>query len=216
MKRSATRGIIGKLLSPFPCPEGVVAAWLRGAAARAPDRVRSLVVRTRSDPTPLFRQVQDAIWSVDKDQPVARVATMSQLVAISAAERRFALILFEAFAAVALVLAGIGIYGVLSGSVAERTREIGVRTALGASRSGILSLILRQGLSLTGVGVGLGLAGAFAATRVIETLLFGVSRLDPVTYVGVVVVLAGTALIACWLPARRASLVDPVITLRAE
>jgi putative ABC transport system permease protein len=117
---------------------------------------------------------------------------------------------------VALALAAIGIYGVLSGSVAERTREIGVRTALGASRKGILSLILRQGLSLTGAGVVLGLAGAYVATRVIETLLFGVSRLDPVTYLGVVLLLAGTALVACWLPARRASLVDPAITLRAE
>jgi putative ABC transport system permease protein len=182
----------------------------------APDRVRSLVVRTRTDPSQLALPVRNAIWSVDKDQPVARVATMDQLLAISAAERRFAFILFEAFAIVALALAAIGIYGVLSGSVAERTREIGVRTALGASRKGILSLILRQGLSLTGAGVVLGLAGAYVATRVIETLLFGVSRLDPVTYLGVVLLLAGTALVACWLPARRASLVDPAITLRAE
>jgi putative ABC transport system permease protein len=141
---------------------------------------------------------------------------MEELIAISAAERRFALVLFEAFAIVALILAAIGIYGVLSGSVAERTREIGVRTALGASRSGILSLILRQGLSLTGVGVLLGVAGALAATRLIETLLFGVSRLDPVTYAGVVLLLTATALVACWLPARRASLVDPAITLRTE
>jgi putative ABC transport system permease protein len=209
-------GVVGDVKQASLAVDGGDAVYIAAPQWYAPDRVRSLVVRTRSDPTQLFRRVQDAIWSVDKDQPVARVATMSQLVAISAAERRFALILFEAFAAVALVLAGIGIYGVLSGSVAERTREIGVRTALGASRSGILSLILRQGLSLTGVGVVLGLAGAFAATRVIETLLFGVSRLDPVTYAGVVVLLAGTALVACWLPARRASQVDPVITLRAE
>jgi putative ABC transport system permease protein len=192
------------------------AVYIPASQWYSPDRVRSLIVRTSGDPARLFPQVRDAVWSVDKDQPVSRVATMDALVATSEAQRRFALILFEAFAIVALVLAGIGIYGVLSGSVAERTREIGVRTALGASRGGILSLILRQGLSLTGVGVVLGLAGAFAATRVIETLLFGVSRLDPVTYVGVVVVLAITALVACWLPARRASLVDPVITLRAE
>jgi putative ABC transport system permease protein len=209
-------GVVGEVKQASLAVDGGDAIYIAAPQWYAPDRVRSLVVRTRSDPTQLFRQVQDAIWSVDKDQPVVRVATMSQLVATSAAERRFALILFEAFAVVALVLAGIGIYGVLSGSVAERTREIGVRTALGASRSGILSLILRQGLSLTGVGVVLGLAGAFAATRVIETLLFGVSRLDPVTYAGVVVLLAGTALVACWLPARRASQVDPVITLRAE
>lgn len=182
----------------------------------SPDRVRSLVVRTSTDPASLSLQVRNAIWSVDKDQPVARVATMEELIAVSAAERRFALVLFEAFAIVALILAAIGIYGVLSGSVAERTREIGVRTALGASRSGILSLILRQGLSLTGIGVVLGVAGALAATRVIETLLFGVSRLDPVTYLGVVALLTGTSLVACWLPARRAARVDPAVTLRSE
>jgi len=209
-------GVVGDVKQASLAVDGGDAIYIPAPQWYAPDRVRSLVVRTRTEPTQLFLQVRNAVWSVDKDQPVARVATMSQLVAISAAERRFVLILFEAFAIVALVLAGIGIYGVLSGSVAERTREIGVRTALGASRSGILSLILRQGLSLTGVGVVLGLAGAFAATRVIETLLFGVSRLDPVTYLGVVVLLAGTALVACWLPARRASQVDPVITLRAE
>ncbi|HKP28392.1 MAG TPA: FtsX-like permease family protein, partial [Gemmatimonadales bacterium] len=209
-------GVVGDVKQASLAVEDGDAIYIAAPQWYFPDRVRSLVLRTRTDPTLLFSQVQKAIWSVDKDQPVARVATMSQLVAISAAERRFALILFEAFAIVALVLAGIGIYGVLSGSVAERTREIGVRSALGASRSGILSLILRQGLSLTGVGVVLGLVGAFAATRVIETLLFGVSRLDPVTYGAVVIVLAGTALVACWLPARRASLVDPVITLRAE
>ena len=192
------------------------AVYLPAVQWYSPDRVRSLVVRTSTDPASLALQVRNAIWSVDKDQPVARVATMKELVAISAAERRFALVLFEAFALVALVLAAIGIYGVLSGSVAERTREIGVRTALGAPRSGILSLILRQGLSLTGIGVLVGVAGALAATRVLETLLFGVSRLDPVTYVGVVALLAATSLVACWLPARRAARVDPAVTLRSD
>ena len=209
-------GVVGDVKQASLDVTGDDAVYIAAPQWYAPDRVRSLVVRTRTDPAQLAPQVRNAIWSVDKDQPVARVATMDQLLAISTAERRFALILFEAFALVALALAGIGIYGVLSGSVAERTREIGVRTALGASRHGILSLILRQGLSLTGVGVVLGLAGASAATRVIETLLFGVSRLDPLTYLGVVTLLAGTALVACWLPARRASLVDPVITLRSE
>jgi putative ABC transport system permease protein len=209
-------GVVGDVKQASLDVSGGDAVYIPAAQWYAPDRVRSLVVRTRTDPTSLVLQVRDAIWSVDKDQPIARVATMDELVAISAAERRFALVLFEAFAIVALVLAAIGIYGVLSGSVAERTREIGVRTALGASRRGILSLVLRQGLSLTGIGVLLGVLGAVAATRAIETLLFGVSRLDPVTYLGVVLLLGGTALVACWLPARRAAMVDPAVTLRTE
>ena len=137
-------------------------------------------------------------------------------VAASAAERRFALILFEAFALAALVLAAAGIYGVLSGSVAERTREIGVRAALGASRRSILALVLRSGLGLTGLGLLIGLAGAVLATRAIEAMLFGVTRLDPVTYFGVLILLAGVALLACWIPARRAMSVDPATTLRSE
>jgi ABC-type antimicrobial peptide transport system permease subunit len=124
--------------------------------------------------------------------------------------------LFEAFGVVALVLAAIGIYGVLAGGVAERTREIGVRSALGASRGDILGLIARQGLALTVIGVVLGLAVAGLASDAIATLLFGVSRVDPITYVGVIALLAGVAALASWVPALRASRVDPAITLRAE
>jgi predicted permease len=180
------------------------------------DNVMSLVVRARGDAASLAPAIRDAIWSVDKDQPIVRVATMDELVASSAASRRFALTLFEAFALAALVLAAAGIYGVLSGSVVERTREMGVRAALGASRGDIVSLVLRQGLRLTGVGVVLGLAAAAVATQALATLLFGVSRLDPVTYVGVVALLAATAVIACAVPAWRAARVDPVTTLRAD
>jgi len=120
------------------------------------------------------------------------------------------------FAMVALVLAATGIYGVLSGSVTERMREIGVRAALGASRSDILGLILRQGLTLTAVGIAIGIAGAVAATRALITLLFGVSALDPLTYTAVVMLLVAVSAIACGVPAWRASRVDPSITLRAE
>jgi ABC-type antimicrobial peptide transport system permease subunit len=140
---------------------------------------------------------------------------MRQLVARSAAERRFALIVFEAFALVALALAATGIYGMLASSVAERTREIGVRAALGASRRDILSLVVRQGMTLTATGVVIGLIGAAAASRVIVTLLFEVSRLDPLTYLSVVGLLLAVSAIACWLPAWRAARVDPAITLRA-
>jgi putative ABC transport system permease protein len=183
---------------------------------RFADRVMSLVVRARGDAAALTPAVRQAIWSVDKNQPIVRVATVADLLAASAAERRFALILFEAFALAALVLAAAGIYGVLSGSVAERTREIGVRSALGASRENILGLVLRQGLRLTALGTVIGLAGAAAASQAIAAMLFGVSRLDPVTYLGVVALLAGVSVIACWVPAWRAVLVDPASTLRTE
>jgi len=180
------------------------------------DTVMSLVVRASGNAAALAPAVREAVWSVDKDQPVVRVATMDDLLAASAAERRFALILFEAFALAALVLAAAGIYGVLSGSVAERTREIGVRLALGASRGSILALVVRQGMMLTGLGVAIGLAGATAASQAIAAMLFGVSRLDPVTYLGVIALLAGVSVIACGVPAWRAVRVDPAITLRAE
>jgi putative ABC transport system permease protein len=180
------------------------------------DNAMSLVVRVRDDAAVLAPAVRQAIWSVDKDQPVVRVATMDDLLAATAAERRFALILFEAFALAALVLAAAGIYGVLSGSVAERTREIGVRSALGASRTSILALVLREGITLTGLGVAIGLAGAAAATQAIVTMLFGVSRLDPITYLGVIGLLVLVSAIACAIPAWRAARVDPSSTLRAE
>jgi putative ABC transport system permease protein len=180
------------------------------------DKALWLVIRARGNASALATAIRQAIWSVDKDQPIVRVATMDDLLAASAAERRFALILFEAFGLVALVLAAIGIYGVLSGSVTERTREIGVRLALGASRRHILALVFRQGMTLTVLGVAIGLCGALAASQGIITLLYGVSRLDPVAYLGVVALLVGVSVIACWVPAWRAARVDPSITLRSE
>ena len=191
-------------------------ATIRTGPWRFADRVMSLVVRTHGDAAALAPAIRQAVWSIDKDQPVVRVATMNDMVAASAAERRFALILFEAFALAALVLAAAGIYGVLSGSVAERTREIGVRAALGASRASILALVVRQGLGLAGLGVAIGLAGAAMASHAIEAMLFGVSRLDPVTYLSVIALLAGVSMIACAMPAWRAVRVDPASTLRAE
>jgi putative ABC transport system permease protein len=180
------------------------------------DDTLSLVVRTRGNALPLASAVRNAIWSVDKDQPVVRVATMDDLLALSDAERHFVLILFEAFGVVALALAAVGIYGVLSGGVSERTREIGVRVALGASRSNILTLVLRQGMRLTGLGILIGLGGAAATSRAMITLLFGISRLDLNTYLGVIVLLGIVSGIASWTPAWRAARVDPSITLRTE
>ena len=180
------------------------------------DSTESLVVRARGDAATLAPALRAAIWSVDKDQPIVRVATMESLVITSEAQRRFALILFEAFALVALLLAATGLYGVLSGSVTERTREIGVRTALGASRHDILTLIVKQGMKLCALGIVIGLIGAAAASRALLTLLFGISPVDLVTYLGVMALLAIISAVACWVPAWRAAHVDPAITLRAE
>ena len=180
------------------------------------DNPMSLVVRTSGDAAALAPAARRAIWSVDKDQPIVRVATMEELVASSEAQRRFALFLFEAFAVLALVLAAVGIYGVISGSVTERAREIGVRTALGATRGAIVGMVLRQGLLLTAIALLLGLGGAMVASRALVSLLYGVSRLDPATYLGVVVLLLAVSAAACWAPAWRAARIDPAVTLRTE
>lgn len=181
------------------------------------DRALWLVVRPRGDDSAeLVPVIKQAIWSVDKDQPIVRVATMDHLLASSAAERRFALILFEAFGFVALVLVAIGLYGVLSASVAERTREIGVRLALGAQKRDVLYLILRQGLNLTLAGVSVGLLASWAVTRVLTKLLYGVSATDPLVFAGVAFLLIVVALLACYVPARKAMKVDPLVILRYE
>jgi putative ABC transport system permease protein len=180
------------------------------------DTVMSLVVRTRGDAAALAPAVRAAVWSVDKDQPVVRVATMDHLLAASASERRFTLTLFEVFALASLLLAAAGIYGVLSGVVAERTREMGVRSALGASRASLISLVVGQGLTLAVAGVVMGSAGAAVASYLIASMLFGVSPLDTFTYVAVIALLIAVAAIACSVPAWRAARVDPVIALRYE
>jgi putative ABC transport system permease protein len=173
-------------------------------------------VRTRGDAATFLPAIKNAIWSVDRDQPIVRVARMDDLVAASAAERRFVLILFEAFGLVALLLAATGLYGVLSGSVTERTREIGVRSALGATPGSIVTMVVRQGMVLTGFGVALGLAGAAAASQAIAAMLFDVSRIDPLTYFGVIALLGAVSAIACGIPAWRASRIDPMVALRYE
>jgi putative ABC transport system permease protein len=180
------------------------------------DTVQSLVVRTQSDAALLAPSVRSAIWAIDKDQPVVRVATMDNLLATTAAERRFVLVLFELFGITALVLASVGIYGILAGSVTERKREIGVRAALGASRRNILILVLRQGMTLVSIGVAIGLAAAILTSQALVPLLFGISKLDPVTYLGVIALLLSVSAIACLIPARRAASVNPVDALRAE
>ncbi len=141
---------------------------------------------------------------------------MDERVKTSAADRRFALLLFEAFGIAALILAAVGTYSLLSGSVTERTREMGVRAALGASRSNILALVIRQGMALTGLGIAIGLIGAAITSRALVTLLFGITPLDAVTYVGVAALLAGVSMVACAMPAWRAARVRPSVALRFE
>ena len=209
-------GVVGDVKQGSLADRQTDAAYIPATQSWFADDAMSLVARARDDVTALAPAIKRAIWSVDNDQPIVRVASMDALLAASESRRRFAMVVFEAFALVALVLAATGIYGVLSGNVTERMREIGVRAALGASRGDILTLVVRQGMTLTGLGVAIGLFGAAAASRALITLLFGVSPLDPVTYLGVIALLAGVSAIACWVPAWRAARVDPSITLRAE
>ena len=209
-------GVVGDVKQGSLADRQTDAAYIAATQSWFADDAMSLVVRVRDDVTAIAPAVKNAIWSMDQDQPIVRVTAMDGLLAASESRRRFAMVVFEAFALVALVLAATGIYGVLSGSVTERMREIGVRAALGASRRDILALVVRQGMRLTGLGVAIGLGGAAAASRALITLLFGVSPLDPVTYLGVIALAAGVAAIACWVPAWRAARVDPSITLRAE
>jgi predicted permease len=180
------------------------------------DDVRSLVVRTTRDAASLAPEVKRAIWSVDANQPIQKIATMDALISASASQRRFAFIVIESFAVAALLLAAVGLYGVISGGVTERVREIGIRTALGATSANIVRQVVGRGMLLVVAGVTIGVGGAVAASRLLESLLFGVSRVDPLTYFGVALLLGGVAVLASWAPARRASRIDPSITLRSE
>jgi predicted permease len=176
----------------------------------------NVLARTTVDPLSLAGPVRNQIAALDKDQAVFNVRTMEQALSRSVAARRFSMILLAVFALLALVLAAVGIYGVISYSVAQRTREVGIRMALGARTIDVIKLVVRDGLKLVLIGVGVGLAGAFALTRLMTTLLFAVTPTDVVTYAVVAVGLVVVALIACCIPARRATKVDPLVALRFE
>ena len=174
------------------------------------------VVRSIGAPESAIASVRDAIHSVDSGQPVARLQTMELLVSDALSSERFLLFMIGLFAAMALVLAVVGIYGVLAYVTSRRVHEIGIRMALGAQRSDVSRLVLGHGLALTLAGVALGLAGAWAATRVLNSVLFGISSTDPLTFIGVAAILGSAAMLACWIPARRAMRVDPMVALRYE
>jgi predicted permease len=176
----------------------------------------ALVVRTSVDPLSLGTSVRNTIWSVDKDQTVANINSMEHIVAGAVARQRFSMLLLAIFAGLALVLAAVGIYGVMSYSVAQQTREIGIRIALGAQRGDVLRMTVKEGLKLVGVGLLIGLISAFVLTRVMASLLFGISATDPVTFGIICVVLLIVAALASYIPALRATTVDPMVALRAQ
>jgi putative ABC transport system permease protein len=176
----------------------------------------NLVARTETEPTTMASSIQAVIHTIDPDLPVYQIRSMNQVLERSIMTRRATMILLGGFATLAVVLAAVGIYGVISYGVIQRTREIGLRMALGAEPGQVMRLILRQGMSLILAGVSVGLIGAFALTRVISSMLFEVSATDPITFVGVPFVLTAIALLACYLPARRAMRVDPMAALRCE
>jgi putative ABC transport system permease protein len=176
----------------------------------------ALVLRTSVDPLSLATSARNTIWAVDKDQPVANIDSMEHIVAGAVSRQRFSALLLTIFAGLALVLAAVGIYGVMSYSVAQQTREIGVRIALGAGRGDVLKMTVKQALKLVGVGLICGLIVAFVLTRVMASLLFGVSTTDLTTFLSIALIQLAVALLASYIPALRATQVDPVITLRAQ
>ncbi len=181
-----------------------------------PEQKMSLVVRTEGDPAQMIRAVKAQVWAVDKDQPMYKIRTMDEVVGESQSSSRFTLALLGIFAAVAMGLAAIGIYGVISYAVMQRTREIGIRIALGAGKRDVLRLVVGQGTLLALTGVAVGLAGALALTRLMRSLLFGVSATDPTIFAGAALFLAAVALLASYIPSRRAMRVDPTVSLRYE
>jgi predicted permease len=184
--------------------------------SQTPGFFATVVVRTKVEPMSLSQAVREAVWKVDKDQPVWKVRTVESLMAYNVADKRFLMLLMVVFAGLALTITAVGLYGVVNYTVGRRTHEIGVRMALGARAADVLKLIVSQGMRLALLGVCVGLIASFALTRFIQSLLFGVSATDALTFASVSALLGGVALLACYIPARRATKVNPLIALRHE
>jgi len=178
-------------------------------------RAMSLVVRAGTDAR-LDAPLREAVWSLDRSLPIYSIWTVRDLMARSVAPRRLFMLLIAGFAGVALLLAAIGIYGVMTFTVSQRTRELGIRVALGAVRQDVFRLVVGRAMVLTGLGLAIGVAGAFAATRLLTQSLYGVRATDPVTYVAIAALMCGVTFVASYLPARRAARVDPMVALRNE
>jgi putative ABC transport system permease protein len=183
---------------------------------QAPSGDMNLIVKSSVAPAALASAVREVVNTIDKDEPLAQTSTMEQLVSDSVATRRVTLVLLGLFSGLALILAAIGIYGVISYSVAQRTQEIGIRVALGAQRNGLMAMILKQGLRTALLGIGIGLVAALGLTQLMKSLLFGIGATDPLTFVSVAATLLFVALAASYLPARRAMRVDPLVALKYE
>ena len=183
---------------------------------QSPRNFMTLVVRTADEPSSMIAAIREQVLALDRDQPVFGIATMEERLTQSVAQSRFLMRLLSVFSALAMVLAAVGIYGVMAYFVTQRNKEIGIRMALGAQKTDVLKLVAAEGMVLAGIGVALGLAASFALTRIIANLLFGVGPTDPLTLIGVSFLLTSVAFLACCIPTRRAAQVNPVITLRAE
>jgi len=175
-----------------------------------------VVARTSADPASTAAMARHEIARVDRDQPISDVRTMDERIGRSLSSRRFSTVLLALFAGLALTLAAVGIYGIVAYSVTERTHEIGVRVALGAQRRDVMAMVVGQGMTMTIVGAAIGVAASAALARLMSSLLFGVSAVDPATFVAIPLLLIAVALAACYVPARRATRVDPLQSLRAE
>jgi putative ABC transport system permease protein len=184
--------------------------------AQMPINSMNLVMRSTNDPSSLARSIQQVVQSLDKDTPVYRIKTLDQYLGIAVAQPKFNALLMSLFAGLALSLTAIGLYGVMAYSVAQRSQEIGIRVALGAQTGDVLKMVLRQGLKLTALGLLIGLAAAYALTRYMQSLLFGVKATDPLTFAAIALLLIAVAFMACWIPARRATKVDPLVALKYE
>jgi putative ABC transport system permease protein len=207
-------GVVGDVKQIFL--EEAAVPQIYSAYSQTPGIFATAVIRTTIEPMSLAEQVRQAVWKVDSDQPMWKIRTVEFLIDRNKADKQFVVILMSIFASLALILTVIGLYGVIGYTVNQRQQEIGIRMALGAQARNILTMVLRQGMTLVLIGLTLGVIAAWLITRLLEISLFGVSTYDPLTYVGITALLSFVALLACYLPARRATKVDPIVTLKYD